>query len=124
MPSGGGSAEKLEHLSGCSKEFVFLEDLEQLEKSLVDWNPSLLFVLADSAVGMESVYRAKGRRPNLPVFWFSDDELFGVQSYRLDCAYFSTKPVTEEKLLSALRRCERLGIVCRATLKVSGGKRI
>lgn len=91
-------------------EVCCIDDLEMLTTALVDWDPTLLIVTADGAEGMESVYRARERRPCIPVFWFSDDKDFGVLSYRLNCAYFSTRPVTAEKLSSAVQRCERLGI--------------
>lgn len=87
-----------------------VEDLEDLEITIADWMPTLLIVLADGAAGMEGVYRAKERRPNLPVFWFSDDREFGMQSYRLNCAYFSTKPLTSDKINHALCRCDHVGI--------------
>lgn len=87
-----------------------INDVEEFEKMLVMWEPSLVIVLADGAAGMESVYRSHRRNPGLPVFWFSNDRDFGVQSFRLECAYFSTKPVTPEKVNCALRRCEHVGI--------------
>ena len=91
-------------------EFRHIDDIEEFEKILVTWMPSLVIVLADGAAGMESVYRSRQRRPSLPVFWFSDDREFGMQSFRLGCAYFSTKPVTPEKIKLALRRCDHVGI--------------
>lgn len=100
----------LELLAGHIHEHFHVDDLEAFEKSLVDWEPTLLVVLANGAEGMECVYRSKERRPCLPVFWFSDDRDFGIQSYRLDCAYFSTKPVTAEKMHHAIRRCNHMGI--------------
>lgn len=93
-----------------TNEYFQVDDLEEFEKALVDWNPTLLIVLADGAEGMECVYRARERRPLLPVFWFSDDGEFAVQSYRLNCAYFSTKPVTRDKIEHAIHRCDHIGI--------------
>ena len=87
-----------------------VDDLEELDVVLADWMPTLLIVLANGARGMEGVFRAKERRPELPVFWFSDDREFGMQSYRLGCAYFSTKPLTPDKISHAIRRCEHVGI--------------
>lgn len=91
-------------------EYHHTEDLEEFEEALVTWMPTLVIVLADGAAGMESAYRSRQRRPNLPVFWFSDDREFGMQSYRLECAYFSTKPATQDKIHSALKRCIHIGI--------------
>lgn len=95
---------------GNALEYRHVEDLEEFEKMLATWIPSLVIVLANGAAGMESVYRSRQRRPSLPVFWFSDDREFGMQSHRLECAYFSTKPVTPEKITYALKRCARVGI--------------
>ena len=75
-----------------------------VEEKLVDWEPTLVIVLADGAKGFECVFRTKACRPSLSVFWFSDDREFGMQSYRMDCAYFSTKPVTSEKIAHAIHR--------------------
>ena len=100
----------LELLSEHMHEHLYVDDLEEFEKSMVDWEPTLLVVLANGAKGMECVYRSRERRPGLPVFWFSDDQDFGVQSYRLNCAYFSTKPVTLEKIKHAIHRCDHFGI--------------
>jgi len=100
----------LEVLSAHIQQHRHLNDLEEFEMALVDWSPTLLLVLADGAEGMECVYRAKERRPSVPAFWFSDDQQFGMQSYRLNCAYFSIKPVTQENICKALQRCDRMGI--------------
>ena len=42
---------------------------------------------------------------DVPVLWFSDDNGFGVQSYRLGCAYFHKKPVSPQVLSAAIARC-------------------
>lgn len=91
-------------------EYCQVNDLEEFERALADWEPSLLVVLADGAKGMECVYQSRERRPNLPVFWFSNDQGFGILSYRLNCAYFSTKPATQEKISHAFLRCHHIGI--------------
>lgn len=95
---------------GETVQILYLDDLEILTTKLVDWDPSLVIVVANGAEGMECAYRSHERRPCIPVFWFSDDPQFSLQSYRLDCAYFSVKPVTGEKLDSAFQRCTRMGI--------------
>lgn len=100
----------LEQLAEKHQEFLHIDDLEEFDRKLVDWEPTLLMVLANGAEGMECTYRARDRRPCIPVFWFSNDPEFGMQSYRLNCAYFSTKPVTGEKLSYAFQRCNHIGI--------------
>lgn len=100
----------MQSLSGFAHEHHHVADLEEYEQALAEWDPTLLIVLAEGAEGMECVYRSRERRPLLPVFWFSNDREFGMQSYRLNCAYFSTKPVSHEKLTRAFQRCRHLGI--------------
>lgn len=102
--------KSLPDLAGYECEHLWVYDLEEYEKALVDFAPTLLVVLADGAEGMECVYRTKERRPSLPVFWFSDDKDFAVQSYRLNCAYFSIKPPTVDTMENAVRRCRHMGI--------------
>lgn len=83
---------------------------EGLQQQMVAWNPNLIVILAERSRGMEGAYAAKETRPEIPVFWFSDDEGFGMQSHRLECDYFSVKPVTEEKLKKAFLRCRHMGV--------------
>ena len=59
----------------------------------------LIIVLANGAIAVKSVDR------NKPVIWLSDDEGFGVQSYRLGCNYFHKKPIPVERLRDALIKC-------------------
>lgn len=81
-----------------------------LQQELEQLAPELLIVLTDGAAGMEGVYLARHVRPALPVFWFSNDYGFGMQSHRLECEYFATKPLTDDKLRKALSHCEKLGL--------------
>lgn len=73
--------------------------------------PNLILVVADGAKGMEAVLAAKQIIPCLPVIWFSNDEGFGAQSYRLGCTFFATKPITDQIMASAIDkyRQERIG---------------
>ena len=91
-------------------EFRCQSDGESLHTELVDWAPELVVVLTNGAAGMEGVYRVREYHPRVPVFWFSDDGDFAMQSYRLNCSYFGLKPVTEGKLRQALYRCAHVGI--------------
>lgn len=97
-------------LVGHCLEYRHVNDMEEFEAALVEWEPSLTVVVADGAAGLESVFRSRNRRPCVPVFWFSDDREFGMQSYRLECAYFSTKPITKDKMSNAIARCDHVGI--------------
>ncbi len=67
--------------------------------------PEMVLVMSDGAKGMEAVIAGRKCYPQAPVAWFSDDAEFGAQSYRLGCSYFAPLPLTEEKLLAALKAC-------------------
>lgn len=110
IQSVGELFRKSEALSGSMQHHYSVDDAEEFERVLIDWEPTLIVILFHGAKGMEGAYRARERRPCLPVFWFSDDRDFGMQSYRLNCAYFSTKPITLEKINSAIQRCRHVGI--------------
>lgn len=83
---------------------------DDLQQQLMDWKPCLTVVLSQGASGMEGVYAVKDYHPDSIVFWFSEDHGFAMMSHRLDCAYFSVKPVTIDKLRRAFRRCLHVGI--------------
>lgn len=65
--------------------------------------PGLVVVAMDGAEGMEGVIAARTLGRDTPVLWFSDDRGFGVQSYRLGCAYFHEKPISAAVLCSYFR---------------------
>lgn len=67
----------------------------------------LVFVMADSAAGMEGVIALQNVQPDTPVVWFSNDKNFVAQSYRLGVNYFAVKPVDEKIVNLALTRCQR-----------------
>ncbi|MBQ3100735.1 MAG: hypothetical protein IJC50_07075 [Clostridia bacterium] len=81
-----------------------MKTLNEMESILVNQTIDLIVVFADGAEGMESVYLCRRMLHDIPVCWFSDDNDFGMQSHRLECIYFATKPMTEEKLNRALTR--------------------
>ena len=85
-----------------------VDDYDEFYKEVVDYVPHLTVVLADGAIGMEGVYRSRQALPQVPVFWFSDDWNFGNQSHRLNCAYFSGKPMSSDKFERAIE-CLKTG---------------
>ena len=64
-----------------------------------------IVISMNGAEGMEGVIAARSACENTPVLWFSDDNGFGVQSYRLGCAYFHEKPVSPQILSAAIAKC-------------------
>ena len=96
--------------SGRTRECRHVQTYDDLREQLIQWNPSLVIVLANGAAGMEGAFLTRERRPGAVVFWFSNDKDFGLQAYRLECDYFSTKPMTVGKLERALRTCSHFGL--------------
>lgn len=72
---------------------------------LAEGPPDGIVIAMDGADGMEGVIAAKSVCENVPVLWFSDDNGFGVQSYRLGCTYFHKKPVSPQILSAAIAKC-------------------
>ncbi len=66
----------------------------------------VVIVDRNGAEGMESARNAKLMQPDASLIWFSDDNGFGIESYRIDCAFFSAENVTEELLQTAFEKCE------------------
>lgn len=93
---------QISELSEKTKYSRVTDDYDEFYKEVVDYEPDLTVVLADGANGMEGVYRSRQARPEIPVFWFSNDWNFGNQSHRLKCAYFSGKPVSTDKFQRAI----------------------
>lgn len=75
---------------------------------LFEDTPQAVFILIDGAIGMEGVIAVRNFCPQCPVAWISNDKGFGIQSYRLGCAYFAEKPLTKKKIAIALERIVRM----------------
>ena len=83
------------------------EDYEAYLAMLRKQEYDLVFVMADSAAGMEGVIALQNVQPDTPVVWFSNDKNFVAQSYRLGVNYFAVKPIDEKILSLALKRCQQ-----------------
>ena len=101
-----------EYFENAKKPFRYTASCayEEVYEQIVDSDPTLVIVLADGGNGLECVFQSKKYDRNMTVFWFSDDPNFSPQSHRLECAYFTQKPLTAEKLNKAFSRCSYLGI--------------
>ena len=86
-------------------EIVGFSNYDSFIAGLASGSPECIVVTMDGADGMEGVIAAKNMFKNIPVIWFSNDNGFGVQSYRLGCAYFHQKPVSPEILSAAIAKC-------------------
>ena len=80
-------------------------DYDSFITGLGESPPDCIVIAMDGADGMEGVIAAKNVCKNVPVLWFSNDNGFGAQSYRLGCAYFHKKPVSPQILSAAIARC-------------------
>ena len=78
---------------------------ERLIPALVESTPSAVFVLMETAAGMEGVIAIRRIYPKLPVAWFSNDRDFAPQAFRLNVEYFTTMPISVDKVEKALKKC-------------------
>lgn len=77
-------------------------DWPELARQLKQECPEILILAQNGVEGLDTLTGLKALP--MKVIWFSDLD-FGVQSYRLCVTYFGQKPVTYQKLASALARC-------------------
>lgn len=80
-------------------------DYDGFVTELSESSPDCIVITVNGAEGMEGVIAARSICEHVPVLWFSDDSGFGVQSYRLGCAYFHQKPVSPQILSVAIAKC-------------------
>ncbi len=90
--------------------FEYTSDLEEFRVKMIDWQPTLVIIISNGAIGMEAAHITRKKDLEVPLLWFSDDIGFGMESHRLNCDYFSIKPITEEKIQRAFQRCAHVGI--------------
>ncbi len=89
---------QLPGIPACTNYPTYDELISGLPKNGCD----LLIVAQDGASGMEGARAAKVLLPDVPLIWFSDDNGFGPESYRVGCAFFCALPITKERLCKAL----------------------
>ncbi len=87
----------------------FFENYDSFIQNLPQGRCDLVIVARDGADGMEGARAAKDLLPKVPLVWFSDDNGFGPQSYRMGCAYFAARPITDDLVARAIARCDRRG---------------
>ncbi|MEG2073337.1 MAG: hypothetical protein RRY54_01080 [Angelakisella sp.] len=62
-------------------------------------------VALPGALGMEAVLGVRERAPAIPLVWCSDDDVFALQSYRMQVSAFLRLPLQAEVVAAALARC-------------------
>ena len=71
--------------------------------------PDMVMVLADGAEGMEGIIASQTICPRAVKIWITNDKGFGIQAYRMNCAYFAVKPITEDLISKAYRAYREAG---------------
>ena len=99
--------EQLPQFSHRVFQFELYPDYDALVDGLRQNRFDLVCVCHDNACGMEGVIATRNILPNVPVIWFSNDEDFGSQAYRLHTDFFHAKPITPVILEMALDRALR-----------------
>lgn len=99
--------KQLPHYLAQFEHYAVFPDYDSLVAGLQQNTFDLVFVSHDNACGMEGVIAIRNVLPNVPVIWFSNDEGFGSQAYRLQADFFHAKPITPSILEMALNRALR-----------------
>lgn len=90
------SVTALPDLRYCKMQITDDPDYDSFIAGLGESPPDGILIAMDSADGMEGVIAARSVCKDIPVPWFLNDNGFGVQPYRLGCAYFYKKPVSPQ----------------------------
>lgn len=77
------------------------EYVRALHRDLYD----MVIVTMNGAGGMEGVIASKDINYNVPVAWFSDDNDFSLQAFRMNIEYFAKKPINNQKIQAMLEQC-------------------
>jgi two-component SAPR family response regulator len=85
-------------------EYSQTDNSDELLNKLKSINPDMVIVSSDGAFGMERIIATRKLCPDAMLLWFSNDKDFGAQAYRLNCDYFSVKPVTKQRVLSVIEK--------------------
>ncbi len=94
---------------GALYECAFYDQYDDFIRAFTQDQSQVVIVARKGADGMECARSARRMRPSVPLVWLSDDGGFGVESYRIGCAYFSTEAITESLLSTAIERCRTKG---------------
>lgn len=93
------SAEKL----NC--DILEYERREDLLESMLKQKYDIVFVCLNGFEGMEAAVKVRELDKRCDLVWISDSPDFALQSYRIDAAHFMVKPVLNESISEAIKRC-------------------
>ena len=85
-------------------EYSQTDNSDELLNKLRLINPDIVIVSSDGAFGMERIIATRKLCPDTTLLWFSNDKDFGAQAYRLNCDYFSVKPITKQRIVSVVEK--------------------
>lgn len=85
-------------------EFTSLDGYDDYLVRLSQSEADMIVISVPGAKGMEAAIAARDTNPNAALIWFTDDDAFGAQSYRIDCTYFTAKPVDDKVMAEAITR--------------------
>ncbi len=86
-------------------EYKFYETYDDFVGGIPRDGCQSIIVARDGANGMESARAAKILKHRTPLVWFSNDNEFGPESYRVGCAYFFAGTLTTESFSKAFSFC-------------------
>ncbi len=86
-------------------DFSMPKDYDAYLAALGEESPDIIFISLPGALGMEAAMAARETCRGAHIVWFSNDEAFGAQSYRIGCDYFSSVPVSPVSVSKAMSHC-------------------
>lgn len=81
------------------------EDHVSVLDALKKENFELVVIAQDGTFSLEVVDRVRRMKPDIKLLWCSDLD-FAIRSYDVQAKYFLKKPISEETLAQALKKCE------------------
>lgn len=86
-------------------DFSMPKDYDAYIAALGEERPDIIFISLPGALGMEAAIAARETCRGAHIVWFSNDEAFGAQSYRIGCDYFSALPISSVSVSKAMFHC-------------------
>lgn len=97
----------------CSVEKLVCEIIEfkrrvDLLDSMLKQKYDIVFVCLNGFEGMEAAVKVRELDKRCDLVWISDSPDFALQSYRVDAAHYLVKPVLNENITEAIKRCDNI----------------
>lgn len=107
----------------CYELFAFSSG-QDLLRSMQETQFSLLFldIFMDGMDGMETARHIRRGGHDLPIIFLTSSRDFAVESYEVNALYYLIKPLTAEKLNTAMKKCADLLTASQRYLEVVSGR--